>query len=253
MCVGLVNVLSLGVVRGVCNDGTLVRLLLDTMSAIEADNWSLEDACAHEVLGRLHKMDRANLREMWRACEWIEGEPDMEASAEDLCSRVVETAHKLWRESELKCNFCSPGKSKRPPGAKPALGVRYDSFEGIWLDDAGAKVITREEKRGQKRARGDTPEEDELPSDASQAAFLASCVRSQILFEPGSFLGLRITATELTQMDAAAFSLLMARIDAMMAQAAQWNAARSPKNARSVPALSAENKAPEDGDAAATS
>ena len=202
---------------------------------LEAEKWTLEEACAHEVLGRLRKMDRANLREMWRACEWLEGEPDMAASAEDLCSKVIETAHKLWRESELVCNFCSPGKPKRPQGAKPASGVRYmyDSFEGIWLDDAGAKVITRDEKRGLKRSRDETGEEDVLPSDDSQAAFLASCVRSQILFEPGSFLGLRITATELTEMNDEAFSLLMARINVMLAQATQWNAARSPKNVSS--------------------
>ena len=104
-------------------------------------------------------------------------------------------------------------------------------------------MITRDEKRGLKRSRDETGEEDVLPSDDSQATFLASCVRSQILFEPGSFLGLRITATELTEMDDEAFSLLMARINVMLAQAAQWNAARSQKNAQSVPAIPAENEA----------
>eukprot|EP01052_Picozoa_sp_SAG31_P032030 SAG31_NODE_3467_length_4242_cov_1.967415_2_plen_199_part_00 len=188
-------------------------------------------------------MDRANLREMWRACDWLEGEPDMAASAEDLCKKAVEAAHKLWRESDLTCNFCSPGKPKRPQGAKPTSAVRYDSLEGIWLDDAGARVITRDEKRGLKRGREEGAEEDVVPSDASQAAFLASCVRSQILFEPGSFLGLRITATELTEMDDFSFSLLMARVNVMTAQAAHWNAARSQKNAQSVPPVTAEGEA----------
>jgi hypothetical protein len=214
---------------------------------LEADKWTLEEACAHEVLGRLRKMDRANLREMWRVCEWLEGEPDMAASAEDLCGKVIDVAHKLWRESDLTCNFCSPGKPRRPQGAKPATGVRYDSLEGIWLDETGARVVTRDEKRGQKRSRDEAGEADVLPSDDSQAAFLASCVRSNILFEPGSFLGLRITATELVGMEDDAFSLLLTRVSTMMAQAAQWNAARSQKNARGVPTLPAGSEAPEGG------
>ena len=44
--------------------------------------------------------------------------------------------------------------------------------------------------------------------------------------------------------------MLMARINVMLAQAAQWNAARSQKNAQSVPAIPAENEAPEGGEGA---
>ena len=46
-------------------------------------------------------------------------------------------------------------------------------------------------------------------------------------------------------MDDDAFSLLMGRVNAMMAQVAHWNAARSQKNAQSVPSVAVEGEAQE--------
>ena len=125
--------------------------------------------------------------------------------AAELRDKLRDFVHDMWKDSTddslAQVHFFAPGNRGLPRGGKPDKAVRYDSLEKEWLDETGHVVVSRDKKRKAAQITGNDEPDYTAPSAETKGEFLAECWKTGLIFEPGSFLGLRIEGAALAQMD----------------------------------------------------